>query len=287
LKTIVTGSSGFVGKRLVERLRAAGHEVISLDIAEGIDLTRREQLAGIPGFDCAFHLAARTFVPDSFKNPFDFYFSNVVSTLNMLELCRRHKARFVYTSSYVYGPPQYLPVDEKHPVAAHNPYAQTKLIGEDLCHAYWRDFSVSACILRPFNIYGPDQKGDFLIPSIIKQARQGRIILKDPRPRRDFIYVDDVVNAYLACMERGGTGVEVFNVGSGRSVTVAEVVRIVAKHFPSVEAVFTGEERPNEVLDTVADITKARNLLNWKLGFSFEQGIQQCLQTMDSGSSQR
>lgn len=279
MKTIVTGSSGFVGKRLVKQLLAAGHTVTPLDIAEGIDLTLPEQLAGIPAFDCAFHLAARTFVPDSFKNPFDFYFSNVVSTLNMLELCRRHNARFVFTSSYVYGPPQYLPVDEGHPVAAHNPYAQTKLIGEDLCRAYWRDFSVSSCILRPFNIYGPDQKGDFLIPSIIQQAKQGRIVLKDPRPRRDFIYVDDVVTAYLTCMKYDGAGVEVFNVGSGRSVAVTEVARTIAKQFPSVEIAFTGEERPNEVLDTVADITKARKLLNWNPCTSLEQGIQGCFQS--------
>lgn len=277
MRTVVTGSSGFVGKRLVERLRAAGHEVTALDITEGIDLTRREQLAGIPAFDCAFHLAARTFVPDSFKNPFDFYFSNVVSTLNMLELCRRHKARFVYTSSYVYGPPQYLPVDEKHPVAAHNPYAQTKLIGEDLCRAYWRDFSVSSCILRPFNIYGPDQKGDFLIPSIIQQARQGRIVLKDPRPRRDFIYVDDVVEAYMACLFFCEKGVEVFNIGSGESISVEDVARAVAGPLNCDHVTFLGEHRPNEVLDTVADIAKAVSTLNWIPKVSFKEGILRCL----------
>lgn len=277
MKTVVTGSSGFVGKRLVQRLASVGHKVISLDITEGVDLSHWKQIAEIPAFDCAFHLAARTFVPDSFNNPLDFYFANVVSTLNMLELCRRHKARFVYASSYVYGPPQYLPIDEKHPVVAHNPYAQTKLIGEDLCRAYWRDFAVSSCIVRPFNIYGPEQNGCFLIPSIIQQARQGKIVLKDPRPRRDFIYIDDAVDAYIACLSFCEPGVAIFNIGSGQSFSVEDVVRAVAEPLGCDNITFLNEYRLNEVLDTVADIAKARKAISWIPKVSFEEGIQHCI----------
>ena len=273
----VTGSAGFVGRRLVNRLEQAGHQVVALDLASGVDLTNWKQVKKTPPVDYVFHLAARTFVPAAFEDPQSFYYTNLISTLNALELCRRDSARFVYASSYVYGEPQYLPVDEKHPTGAHNPYAQSKLMGEELCQAYWRDFSVSSCILRPFNIYGPEQPNSFLIPEIIRQARAGSICLKDSRPKRDFVYVDDVIEAYVACLNFSKTGLETFNIGSGKSISVEEVAWAIAKQLGCDDVSFLGEHRPNEVLDTVADISKARGLLNWKPAISLEQGIKRCL----------
>jgi len=273
----VTGSAGFVGRRLVKRLEQAGHQVVALDIASGVDLTNWEQVKQTSAVDHVFHLAARTFVPAAFEDPQSFYHTNLISTLNALELCRRDSARFVYASSYVYGKPQYLPVDEQHPTGAHNPYAQSKLMGEELCRAYWRDFSVSSCILRPFNIYGPGQPDSFLIPEIIQKARAGSVCLKDSRPKRDFIYVDDVVAAYMACLDFPEKGVETFNIGSGESISVEEVAWAIAKQLGCDDVSFLGEQRPNEVLDTVADITKAGELLNWVPRFSFREGIQSCL----------
>ncbi|MEI8205395.1 MAG: NAD(P)-dependent oxidoreductase [Kiritimatiellales bacterium] len=273
----VTGSSGFVGCRLSKRLEQAGHQVVTLDIASGVDLTNWGQVKESPMVDYVFHLAARTFVPAAFENPRSFYHTNLISTLNALELCRRNGARFVYASSYVYGSPKYLPVDEQHPTGAHNPYAQSKLIGEELCQAYWRDFSISSCILRPFNIYGPGQPDTFLIPEIIRKAREGSVCLKDSRPRRDFIYVDDVVEAYMACLNFSKTGVETFNIGSGESISVEEIAWAIAKQLSCDDVSFLGEHRPNEVLDTVADIKKAGELLHWVPRFSFREGIQNCL----------
>jgi len=273
----VTGSSGFVGRRLVSRLEQAGHQVVALDIASGVDLTNWEQVKRTPAVDYVFHLAARTFVPAAFEDPQSFYHTNLISTLNTLELCRRNSARFIYASSYVYGAPQYLPVDEQHPTGAHNPYAQSKLMGEELCQAYWRDFSISSCILRPFNIYGSGQPESFLIPEIIQKARAGSVCLKDSRPKRDFVYVDDVVDAYMACLNFSKPGLETFNIGSGESVSVEEVARTIAKLLGCDDISFLGEHRPNEVLDTVADITKAREILNWEPAISLEQGIKRCL----------
>jgi len=273
----VTGSSGFVGRRLVSRFEQAGHQVVALDIESGVDLTSWDQVKKTPAVDHVFHLAARTFVPAAFKNPRSFYHTNLISTLNALELCRRNNARFIYASSYIYGPPQQIPVSEDHPLVAHNPYAQTKIIGEELCRAYWRDFSVSSCILRPFNIYGPGQNEDFLIPSIIRQARSGDVQLKDPRPKRDFVYVDDVVQAYLACLSYQKPGVEAFNIGSGISLSVEEVTREIGGYFERAKVSFSGEQRPNEVLDSVADITKAVALLRWEPVVSFGEGTKCCI----------
>jgi len=270
----VPGSSGFVGRRLVNRLERAGHQVVALDIESGVDLTNWEQVKQTATVDHVFHLAARTFVPASFEDPQSFYHTNLISTLNALEVCRRDSAPFVYASSYVYGEPQYLPVDEKHPVSAHNPYAQSKLMGEALCHAYWRDFSVSSCILRPFNIYGPGQSATFLIPEIIQKARAGSVCLKDSRPKRDFVFVDDVIEAYMACLSFSEEGVEVFNIGSGESVSVEEVAQTIATALGCDDISFSGEHRLNEILDTVADVTKARRLLSWESRMNFHDGLE-------------
>ena len=119
-----------------------------------------------------FHLSSRTFVPDYDRNPRDCYNSNILRTINVLELCRKDQAKIFYVSSYVYGKPKTLPIDEKHRVRAFNPYAQGKLISENLCQGYNRDFGVKVIILRPFNVYGILQKAEFLIPSIIKQIKE-------------------------------------------------------------------------------------------------------------------
>jgi len=277
MKIAVTGSSGFVGSQLVQQLKKAGHQIFSLDIASGIDLTNWNEVKKTPAIDCVFHLAAKTFVPAAFKNPQSFYHTNLISTLNALELCRRDSAKFIYASSYVYGAPKYLPVDEEHPTGAHNPYAQSKLMGEDLCKAYWRDFSISSCIIRPFNIYGPGQPSSFLIPEIIRQAQAGNICLKDPRPKRDFIYIDDVISAYMACLNFSEQGVTAFNIGSGKSFSVKEIAQMIAKQFKSTTLSFLNEHRPNEVLDTVADISKAKKLLNWNPLTKLKDGLNLCL----------
>lgn len=281
----VTGSSGFVGRRLVQRFEVMGHRVIALDIASGVDLTDWEQVKQTPSVDYVFHLAARTFVPAAFKDPQPFYYTNLISTLNALELCRRDSARFIYASSYVYGSPQYLPVDEQHPTGAHNPYAQSKLMGEELCHAYWRDFSVPSCILRPFNIYGPGQPDSFLIPEIIRKAQEGAIHLKDGRPRRDFVFVEDVVSAYIACIGLGSDGVDTFNIGSGESFSVEEVAQFVAEDLDCGDVSFSEEQRLNEVLETVANIEKANSLLGWMPNVSFRQGLRACIQYLSTYST--
>ena len=279
MNIVVTGSSGFIGRRLVQRLEQDGHRVVALDIATGVDLTKWKHVQQTTSVDYVFHLAACTFVPAAFEDPQFFYYTNLTSTLNALELCRQNNARFVYASSYVYGEPKYLPIDEKHPTIAHNPYMQSKLMGEDLCQAYWRDYSISSYILRPFNVYGPGQSDEFLIPEIIRQARGGNICLKDSRPKRDFVYIDDIVEAYIACLNFTKSGIEIFNIGSGKqSISVADVVQTIIKLLSCDNVSYLDEHRPNEILDTEADITKAVKMLNWTPKISFTEGILHCIQ---------
>ncbi|GAB4292411.1 MAG: SDR family NAD(P)-dependent oxidoreductase [Myxococcota bacterium] len=279
MRVAVTGSSGFLGSRLAVRLKELDIEIIELDIRSGVDLTDWRRLMGVEKSDVVIHLAARTFVPASYENPREFYSANIISTLNALELARKFRAKFIFASSYVYGVPEYLPIDENHPTKPFNPYAQSKIICEQLCAGYHRDFGMNIVIFRPFNLYGPGQDERFLIPTIIKQARSGSVMLKDPKPKRDWIFVDDAKEAFVKALYYDKSEFEVFNLGSGKSSSVEEIVAVLRKYVQGdFKVAFTGEERKFEVMDTVADISKARRLLGWNPGIELEEGIKKCLE---------
>lgn len=274
MKIAVTGGSGFIGSNLVNKLNKLGIEILRLDVSNGIDITDWDKIENIGKFDVLFHLAAKSFVPESYKNPKDYFHSNIIGTLNVLELCRKYSARVIFTSSYIYGYPEYLPIDEKHPVRGFNPYSQSKIIGEKLCEGYNRDFGVPVIIIRPFNVYGAGQNSNFLIPLMIKQVKDGGIFLKTSKPRRDFVHVDDVVEAYIKCMEYNDSSFEIFNLGCGISYSVKEIVEMAVKNINhEVSVSFTEELRENEIMNTVADISKAINILGWKPKISLDNGI--------------
>ena len=175
----------------------------------------------------------------------------------------------IFTSSYVYGVPKYLPIDEIHPINPFNPYAQSKLIGEELCSGYNRDFNVPIIIFRPFNIYGKSQCEHFLIPKIIKQAKQGKIQLEDSRPKRDFIYIDDVIDAYEKAIYYKKTPFEIFNLGTGKSTSINDLSKTIANKInKKISISFSEKKRKNEVLDTIANIDKAYSYLKWKPKFN-------------------
>ena len=272
----VTGSSGFVGKHLVNALKKNNVNVVELDIDRGFDLSKSDDIKRVPKFDIIIHLAAKSFVPHSFEKPFEFYYNNYLFTLNVLELARGFDAKVIFVSSYLYGEPEYLPIDEKHPLKPHNPYAQTKLICEKLCEGYNRDFMVPIVILRPFNLYGFGQNENFLIPSIIKQINNGRIELNDPMPKRDLLYIDDFVQALIKITNSDFKGVDVFNIGSGVSLSVEDIVKTIkdVMHIDA-EIVFKNIYRPNEVMDTIASIVKIKNYLKWEPKLSFRKGIEE------------
>ena len=270
----VTGSSGFIGSYLVKHLESKGTSVIKLDITEGIDLTKWDDVRDTEQFDVLFHLAGKTFVPASYKAPRTFYHDNLMSTLNALELCRLHEAKMILASSYVYGVPEYLPIDEGHPVNALNPYALSKIMCEDLCEGYFRDFGVPVIVFRQSNVYGHGQNSNFLIPKIVEQAQSGEVNLMDSTPKRDFIYVDDVINAYIKGLNDNGKRFEIFNIGFGESFSVSDIVSMVLSHFSEgIRVHYSGEARKVEIPDTCYDISKARKILNWKPQIDIRDGI--------------
>ncbi|MDD2502701.1 MAG: NAD(P)-dependent oxidoreductase [Clostridia bacterium] len=274
MKVAVAGSDGFVGRIVCSQLEAKGHSIIKIDIRQGTDLCDSNIIDQIEPIDCFIHLANLVYVPASYQYPEKFYRINYLTTLNALEICRRHNARLIYASSYIYGSPQYLPVDEKHPVSPFNPYSQTKVICEKMCEGFNRDFKVKVSILRPFNIYGVGQTGMLLIPEIIGQIKENKttIQLKTAYPRRDYVNVKDVAGAFVACLN-DTNDYNIYNVCSASSFSVREITEIINKNLKNkVEFIFEETDRPNEIYETFGSCEKLKSI-GWQNALTFEEGI--------------
>lgn len=270
----LTGASGFVGSHVLPKLQAhEGVEVMTLDIKDGIDVCDWESVKDIRA-DFFIHLANKSYVPDSYEHPHSFFDVNINSTLNILELARLNKARVLYFSSYVYGPPQHLPIDEFHPIQAFNPYSATKIMCEQMCRSYAYDLKVPVTVFRPFNIYGTGQNEQFLLPMMVHQLPTGKIQVRDDRPKRDYIHIDDIASAveFMAFAEWKNI-FSIYNLGSGESYSVKEVADLLRELWGKpVEYVATGETRPNEVLDTIADTARLR-AVGWEPKISLREGL--------------
>lgn len=269
---LVTGATGFLGRHLVAALESQGFTVRRHSSADG-------DIASCPlsmeGVGRVFHLAGKSYVPDSWQDPRGFYQTNVMGTVNVLEHCRRHHAALTLISSYVYGQPQHLPIAESHPVVAFNPYAHTKLLAEDTARFYEQRFGLALLVVRPFNLYGPGQRSSFLIPSIVRQVLDPSVDVVrvlDLRPKRDYLYVDDAANLLLATLASRSKGV--FNIGSGHSTSVAEVIELVSNAAGVRKPVVSADvQRPEEIMDVVADTSRAATELGWRPRTSIVDGI--------------
>jgi GDP-4-dehydro-6-deoxy-D-mannose reductase len=271
---LVSGAKGFVGSRLVQRLSSDETvNVISLDRHCG-DITQLETWLRQPCANAVVHLAARSYVPDSWANPGEFFHTNVSGAINALEYCRRNNARLVFLSSYVYGNPDVLPINELAEIRATNPYMASKKSAEDICRYYAEWFGVPVAILRPFNVYGVGQDGKFLIPTVVRQHLSGeKVTVQDLAPRRDYVYVDDLIEA-IVCAIQSKHACETYNIASGTSHSVQDVIELVAKLTGKpVPVESLGNRRPNEVMDTRGDIGKAAALLSWRPRWSLEMGL--------------
>jgi nucleoside-diphosphate-sugar epimerase len=268
---LVTGARGFVGSRLVAALQRDGVEVFTHDRTCG-------DIAGAPlrytGVTHVYHLAAKTKVPESWSYTPEYYRTNVLGTVNVLELCRNSGATLTLLSSYVYGTPESLPISESHPLHAFNPYSHTKIVAEDICRYYAEQFGIPITIVRPFNIYGPGQDSHFLIAKLIAQATDPNLdqfTVLDSRPRRDYLYLDDLIDLLLRSHKPNVTAT--YNAGSGRSFSIEHIVSILNSFLATPKRLVSQEqERPSEVMDVVADISAAARL-NWRPAVTLEDGL--------------
>jgi GDP-4-dehydro-6-deoxy-D-mannose reductase len=278
---LITGAKGFIGSHLVRSL-GSRRSVLAMSRAQG-SVEDSSSWTSLAKTDVVIHLAGRSYVPASWNRPAEFMQVNLSGTLQALEYCRAHGARMIFASSYLYGAPDSNPVPETAPLRTPNPYAFSKRLAEEACAFYAETFGIPVIILRPFNIYGPGQGSDFLIPSIVAQALGGgSITVKDLEPKRDYLFVDDfvcAVEAALACDAR----FEIFNIGSGTSLSVAEVVQsVVAAVGPHVTVHSEGSRRQNEIMEVCADISKARALLSWEPQLTFEEGCRETIRSIQA-----
>jgi nucleoside-diphosphate-sugar epimerase len=271
--TVVTGGSGFLGRAVVARLSALGASFVAPTTAEWNLLS--DSAAPAAAVDHVIHLAGRTSVVQSWDDPAGHYAINAGATVRVLDLCRRNGWSITYISSYVYGIPDRLPIPETAPLRPNNPYAFSKVAGEDACRFFHRTYDVPVTVLRPFNFYGNGQSTAFLIPKIVEQVIDPRneiIEVADLAPRRDFVHVDDVVSAIISTA--GHPGYSVFNVGAGRSYSVAEVIE-AALAAANRKKPFRGlaETRHNEIPDVRADISAIAARVGWRPTIELNEGL--------------
>jgi nucleoside-diphosphate-sugar epimerase len=272
-RVLVTGGSGFVGRRLVRFLRDEGAEIFApgrdiLDVSAG----------SFPdvSVDWIIHLAGRTYVPASWSEPADFYRANTLGTVNILEYCHRTQAKLIYVSGYCYGVPETLPISETAPLRPNNPYAFSKCAAEEACRFFFECLQTPVTIVRPFNIYGPGQSTNFLIPRMVEQAidpNATAVVVEDDTPRRDYVHIDDVVGA-IESLRRNPKPGATFNIGSGESYSVAEVAEMV-RSAANVSKPFVsrGNRRINDIPDAIADIAAIRNATGWSPSITLREGL--------------
>lgn len=300
-RVLVTGAGGFIGSRLCERLVEAGARVRALvrytsdgeagwldrsSIRGEIDL-RRGDLAdrdsvfdAVRDRDLVFHLGALIAIPYSYLAPESYVRTNILGTLNVLQAVREQGvARLVHTStSEVYGSAQFVPMTEAHPLVGQSPYSASKIAADKLAESYHRSFETPVVTLRPFNTFGPRQSARAVIPAIAVQLLAGgRVKLGDTRPTRDFVFVDDTVDAFL----KAGTvqGVEGLTVhaGGGREIAIGDLPAMIGAAAGLPVEVETDPQRlrpaASEVERLHADASLARERLGWTPRISVEDGL--------------
>ncbi len=230
---LITGSRGFVGDHICKSYLKTKYNLLPDNPTDNQrnDITKREYFENFDDkIDVIIHLAAKISINDSLKNPYETYYKNIVGTLNVLEFAKRKNiTNFIFLSTYVYGEPRYLPIDENHPINPHSPYNKSKIIAESLCKDYSKIFGINIVILRPFYLYGYNRKKNTLIRSVLDQINTNGIIkLSNEKTSRDFLYISDFIELLNNILNKFPPGCNIYNVGSGTSYTITEISRKIA-----------------------------------------------------------
>jgi UDP-glucuronate 4-epimerase len=305
-KLLITGGAGFIGSHLVDRLLATDVERIEViddfndfydpsikhaNIREHLNDPRyhiseidiRDRAALEPvfqrnNFDCVVHLAARAGVRPSLKEPQLYSETNINGTVNLLELAQQNSIKqFVFgSSSSVYGINAKVPFSEDDPIRQPiSPYAATKAAGELLCHTYSHLYGLRCVCLRFFTVYGPRQRPDLAIHKFAKLITERKPIpvFGDGTTRRDYTYVDDIIDGVMAAIAYNKTNYEVINLGESRTVELNELISLLEAELDTHAIIDRQPPQPGDVPQTFADISKARTLLGYDPKTQIEEGL--------------
>jgi NAD dependent epimerase/dehydratase len=306
-KIFITGAGGFIGSHLAERCVQEGFHVKALVRYNSMNLwgwlndsplkSEMEIVSGdvrdfdlvnsaVKGCDVVFHLAALIGIPYSYVSPLAYIRTNIEGTYNILQAAREHKVKHVLvtSTSETYGSAQYVPIDERHPMVGQSPYAATKIAADQMAISYHRSFELPVKIVRPFNTFGPRQSARAVIPTIITQILSGKedINLGNLEPTRDFTYVRDTVDGFLAIYRSKKLWGEVTNIGTGVEITIRDLVVMIAdllkKKVRVAEDTRRMRKKTSEVDRLCCHNGKIQDHTSWTPQYDLQKGLRETIQ---------
>ena len=303
MRILVTGGAGFIGSHLVEKLLAAGHGVAILDDFNDfydpqikhanitgfakdteiyhVDLRDVASVRNVfqrQKFDAIAHLAARAGVRPSIQHPQLYHDTNVTGTLHLLEAARiAGVERFIFaSSSSVYGASKTVPFSEdQRLIQTLSPYAATKIAGEFLCSTYSHLYQMRVVAFRYFTVYGPRQRPDLAIHQFTRRIHAGQPIEQfgDGTTRRDYTYIDDVIQGTMAALKYDGAFFDIFNLGESETIQLKDLIAAIENALGRKAKINQLPEQPGDMPLTCANISKARNLLGYNPTTQFSDGL--------------
>jgi UDP-glucuronate 4-epimerase len=303
MRILVTGGAGFIGSHLVEKLLAVGHELVILDDFNDFydPQIKRANVAGFARdvtvcqadlresdsvrsafdrekIDAIVHLAARAGVRPSIQCPRLYYDTNVIGTLHLLEAARMTGVqRFIFaSSSSVYGASKTVPFSEdQHLTQTISPYGATKMGGEFLCSTYSHLYHMRVVALRYFTVYGPRQRPDLAIHQFTRRIYAGQPIdqFGNGSTRRDYTYIDDIIQGTMAALDYDGPMYDIFNLGESQTIQLKDLIMAIENAVGKKAKINRLAEQPGDMPQTYADISKARKLLGYDPTTQLSEGL--------------